>query len=330
MLSRRKVLSGAALGPLALALAAQAADPVRVTVGVLPFGTVLWEVETIRRAKLDQANGFAFEPVKLASNEAARIAFQAGQVDTIVTDLLWAARLRNEGRRVKFLPYSATEGGVMVPPGSSIRGVADLSGKRIGVAGGALDKSWLLLRAHARERAGLDLATAAMPAFGAPPLLANKLESGELDAALLYWNYCARLEAKGYRRLIGAGDIAQSFGLEGEIALIGYIFDESILQRRADILDAITTASGAAKALLARSEPAWAAIRPLMSAEDDATFEALRRYFLEGVPERPVTVERADAERLYAVLAKLGGEKLVGPGTSLPQGLYWGDARDHG
>ena len=323
MLSRRDVLALGMVAPMA----AQAASPLVIKVGTLPFGTVSWEAETVRRAGLDVAENFVLEPIRLAANEAARIAFQAGQADAIVTDLLWAARLRNEGRKVRFLPFSSTEGAVMVPPNSPIQGVEGLAGKRIGVAGGALDKSWVLLKAHALDRVGLDLASAAVPAYGAPPLIAQKLEAGELDAALLYWNYCARLEPKGFRRLIGAGEIARSFGLEGDIALLGYIFNESILERRGDIMDAFARTSRAAKRLLATSEAAWDAVRPLMQAEDDATYQSLKRAFLDGIPGRPVAAERADAERLFAVLARLGGERLVGPGTGLPSGLYWGEER---
>ena len=75
---------------------------------------------------------------------------------------------------------------------------------------------------------------------------------------------------------------------------------------------------------------AWTAIRPLMEAEDEATFQTLRRYFLDGEPSRPIAAERADAETLYAVLRTLGGEKLVGSGTGLPAGLYWGEGRSPG
>ena len=62
-----------------------------------------------------------------------------------------------------------------------------------------------------------------------------------------------------------------------------------------------------------------------MSAEDETTFLALKRYFIEGIPRRSIPDERADAERLFSVLARIGGEKLVGPGESLPAGLYWND-----
>jgi NitT/TauT family transport system substrate-binding protein len=293
--------------------------------GILPFGTVAWEAETIRRAKLDEAAGYRLETLRLANNDAARVAFQAGQVDLIVSDLLLAARLRNEGRALKFLPFSATEGALMVRPDSAVHSVGDLKGKRIGVAGGALDKSWLLLNAYVQERAGFDLKADAMPAYGAPPLLNSKLETGELDAALLYWQFCARLEAKGFRRLIGAGEITRAFGLDGEIALLGYIFDEALADRSPDLVEGFAASSRRAKHILSTSDEAWAAIRPMMEAEDDATFRVLKRYFIEGIPRRPIEVERADAERLYAVLSRLGGEKLVGAGSELPDNLYWGE-----
>ena len=326
MMSRRHLLLAGLLVPRL----AHAADRPVLRVGILPFGTVSWEVATIRGGGLDEAAGFRLEPVRLATNDAARIAFQAGQADLIVTDLLLAARLRNEGRRVKFVPFSATEGAVMVPPGSPIRSVADLAGKRLGIAGGALDKNWALLKAHARERDGLELESAATVAFGAPPLLAAQLEAGQLDAALLYWNFCARLDAKGCRRLIGAGDIARSFGLQGEIALIGYMFDEALAEREPGVIERFVETSRAAKRILAGDDAAWAAVRPLMGAEDEATFQALRRAFVEGIPGRPLAAEQSDAERLYAVLRTLGGEKLVGPGAALPIGLYWGDNRKSG
>jgi NitT/TauT family transport system substrate-binding protein len=298
-----------------------------VKVGVLPFGTVSWETETIRRNGFDTANGFRLDEIKVASSDAARIAFLAGAVDTIVTDLLWAARLRADGRNVRFLPFSATEGGVMVAARSPIRHVRDLAGRSIGVAGGPLDKSWLLLRAFAQQEAGFDPAQKSSPVFGAPPLLSHKLEAGELEAALLFWNFCARLEPKGFRQVLPAGDIARALGVEGDIALLGYAFDED---RIADprIMADFAAASRRAKALLASSDAAWTAVRPRMQADDDATFATLKRYFIAGVPTRDAAAERADAERLYAILERLGGEKLVGPAKALPPGLYADTGRD--
>ena len=79
----------------------------------------------------------------------------------------------------------------MAPKDSPIRGLADLAGRSIGVAGGPIDKSWLLLRAAALRK-GLDLAKTARPSYGAPPLIAEKFAQGETDVALEFWNFCAR------------------------------------------------------------------------------------------------------------------------------------------
>ncbi|KQP51350.1 MULTISPECIES: ABC transporter substrate-binding protein [unclassified Methylobacterium] len=330
MLSRRELLATASLWSLAGSLAGSlavarpaVAAPRSVSVGSLPFGTVSWEAAVIKARGLDAANGFSLDVVKLAGNDAARIAFMGGQVDTIVGDLLWAARLGNDGRPVRFMPYSTTEGSLMVAAGSGIASLKDLAGKRLGVAGGPLDKNWLLLKAQARDVAGIDLESVANVAFGAPPLLALKLEQGELDAGLLYWTYCARLEPKGFRRLIGADEIMRGFGATGSIALIGYLFDAGTVKAKPEAIAGFARASKAAKALLATDPSAWEIVRPLMSAEDAPTFEALKRDFLAGIPQRALDTERSDGERLYGVLARLGGERLVGAGKTLPAGLYF-------
>jgi ABC-type nitrate/sulfonate/bicarbonate transport system substrate-binding protein len=82
------------------------------------------------------------------------------------------------GDNLVFYPYSSALGAVMVPANSPIKGIADLKGKKLGVAGGPLDKSWLLLQALAR-RSGIDLKTEAAIAYGAPPLLTQKALQGE-------------------------------------------------------------------------------------------------------------------------------------------------------
>ncbi|MDI4665698.1 ABC transporter substrate-binding protein [Xanthobacter autotrophicus] len=331
MLTRRRmlalsagVLSGAAVLP---ARAATAAGP-PLRLGLLQFGTGAWEIAAMTALGLDAAHGVALVPQRFATNDAGRIAFQAGAVDAILSDLLWAARVKAEGRDLVYLPFSSAEGAVMVPAGSPINTVADLAGKRLGVAGGALDKSWLMLKAHAQAQAGLDLQSAAQPVFAAPPLLAAELEQGHLDAALLYWTFCARLEPKGYRRLVSVEDLVRSFGVPREPTLVGYVFDGTFARANPETVAAFARASRATKAALAgedpaRTEAAWAAARREMQAPDEATFAALRRGFIAGVPRLSPAEEEAAAAQLYAVLARLGGERLVGPATRLPPDLYF-------
>lgn len=316
-LSRRAVVAGS-VATLTFSRA-RAADMPVFKVGTLPFGTAHWAIKTITDNGFDTAAGIKVENVPLASNEAARIAFLSGSVDAIVNDLLFAARLKAEGRPILFLPYSATEGAIMVAAGSPIRAIADLKGTSIGVAGGPLDKSWLLLRAAAKKDAGLDLTTDARPVFGAPPLLAAKVERGELDCGLLYWTYCARLQAKGYRQVVSVEEIVASLGAKGRIALVGFLLQDGA---KTVVLEAFGKAARQGENRLAGEPAAWTAIRPLMQAPDEATFEALRQAFLHGIPHKPRAEEIADAQAFFAIVAKLGGAALVGDATSLPANLY--------
>jgi len=61
------------------------------------------------------------------------------------------------GRNLLYVPYSSSVGAVMVAVGSGIKSLADLKGKKIGVAGRPLDKSWLLLQGIAKQEHDFDL-----------------------------------------------------------------------------------------------------------------------------------------------------------------------------
>ncbi len=60
-----------------------------------------------------------------------------------------------------------------------------------------------------------------------------------------------------------------------------------------------------------------------MKAPDAATFAALQKGFIAGVPRGSFQEEKAAAEQLYGVLAELGGARLVGRAKTLPTDLYW-------
>ena len=222
-----------------------------------------------------------------------------------------------------FVPYSTSVGAIMVPPGSDIATLADLKGKTIGVAGGPLDKSWLMLRGLAEGKAGFDLAGQTTQAFAAPPLLAEKLRQGELDAAINYWHYNARLEAEGYRMLVSAQEAAATLGAGGDISAIGYVFDETWANDNVESVLGFVKASRDAKALLETSEAAWERLKPMMKASDEAVFDTLVKRYRQGIPSRPIAEEEADTARIYDYLARVGGEKLVGKAKVMAPGTFW-------
>ena len=326
MLDRRWLLATMLVASLAAVLPGQAraaAENIGVLrLGVLGFGTVNWELDVIKHHGLDEERSFTLAVEGFAGNQATKVALQGDAVDGIVSDWFWVSRQRAEGQNFVFIPYSSTVGALMTPPDSDIRSLEDLKGRKIGVAGGELDKSWLLVQAVARERHGIDLADEVEAIFGAPPLLNEKIETGELDAVLNYWHFCARLEAKGYDRLIGVNDAAKELGIASDVPQLGYVFHEDFANENPELIEAFADASRAAKALMQTDEE-WERLREKTKAADDATLETLKARFQEGIPLSWGEVERADAAALYDLMAKLGGEELVGSSPVLVDGTFW-------
>ncbi len=305
------------------ALLLTAAVAARMRLGLVQFGTAQWVVETIRRRGLDARHGLSLQPRILASTEAGRIALMAGGADIVVADWPFAAAQRAAGTPLCFAPFSTSLGGIMVPAASPVRSLADLAGRRLGVAGGPLDKSWLLIQAAAKASVGTDLATAAHVVYGAPPLLAAKLTGGELDAVLTFWTFAARLEAQGCREVISVNDCAGLLGLTRLPPMVGFVFHESWARDNLAAVNGFFAAVTEAERLLAGDDAAWGLVRPLMDAPDPALFAALRRRFLAGIAVPPAAEQARDAAAVLAVLLRAGGKRATGGVTELPPGLFW-------
>lgn len=313
-------LAGAALA-LALTAGAVLAETPVLRAQVLKFGTVNWELDTIERNGFDTANGFDLEVTGVAGSSAAQVAFQAGETDVIVSDWLWVARQRAAGHDFVFLPYSKAVGGVMVPAGSSAKTLGDLDGARIGIAGGPLDKSWLILQAYAAQEHGMDLKAATEQVFGAPPLIYKTALDGDLEAGINFWHWQAKMDAAGMRKLIDVADAARALGLDPETPLLGYVLKGELAREHPELVAGLSAASRAAKDLLASDPSAWEALRGRIKPANETEFEALKAGFIAGIPA-PGPVDEDAAAKMLAVMAKLGGSDLVGDATTMPDGVF--------
>lgn len=300
---------------------AQAAGPLRV--GALKFGTVNWRLQVIQEQGLAAAHGVELEIIPLASPGAGSISLQGGGADVIVTDWLYVARQRGTGQALSFAPYSLAVGDLVVNPDAGIESLTDLVDKRVGVAGGPLDKSWLLLQAYSKQVLGLDLKAQVEPNFAAPPLLNELMLSGELPAVLNYWHFSARLQAAGMRPLIGVAQILPALGVEASVPLLGWVFHEDWATANRETLTGFLQADREAALLMRDDDALWEALRPLMKAADQATFEFLKAAYRAGIPGEFGETEQAAAAQVYSILADIGGPELVGDATSLPDGTFW-------
>ncbi|SDH95330.1 ABC transporter substrate-binding protein [Alloyangia pacifica] len=316
----KRFLTALALGCVT-AMSAAAQDLPVVRAAVLKIGTVNWELSTIVENGLDEKHGFTLEMVPYADNGATRIAVEGGEADMAVADWIWVARQRAEGKDYVVVPYSRAVGGLLVPEGSDVETLADLKGGKIGIAGGPLDKSWLILRAFAQQEYGMDLKADTEQVFGAPPLIFKSGLSGDYAGAINFWHFLAKMKAAGMRELISVETAAEALGLDPDVPLLGYYFKGDFLSDHAGLAQSFFEASRDAKDLLAQDPAAWEALRPQMNAGDDAQFEQLRDDWLAGVPARgPVDAEAAG--KLLSLMAELGGAELVGQASRVPDGLF--------
>jgi NitT/TauT family transport system substrate-binding protein len=297
------------------------ADMPVLKASVLKFGTVNWELDVITHNGLDEKHGFDLQVQGVAGGSAAKVAFQGGEADVIVSDWLWVARQRAAGKDYVFIPYSRAVGAVMVPGDSAAQSLADLKGGKIGIAGGPLDKSWLILQAYAEKELGVDLAEDTEQVFGAPPLIFKTALQGELSGAINFWHFLAKMEASGMKPLITVEEAATALGLDPKTPLLGYVLKGDMLRDHPELVQAMASASRDAKDLLAVDDAEWDRLRPRMKAKTDAQFDALKAGFRAGIPD-PGPVDEGAAQKMLSLMAELGGSDLVGDAVDLPDGVF--------
>jgi len=320
---RRSLLLTPLMAGLPVGAARAASPPIRV--GTLRFGSVAWELDVMRAHGLDRAAGVTVEPVEFAAAQAAQVALQAGRVDMVVQDWLWVSRQRASGADWTLSPTSSALGAVMAPSASPVQTVADLRGRQLGIAGSPLDKSWLLLRAYAQQAIGLDLDQAVTKSFGPPPLLAEQMTAGRLDAVLTYWPFAARAEAAGLRRVLAMEDAVEALGVPQNVSFlgvpfVGWVFSDTFAARNAAAVQAFIEASARARSILVDSDAEWERIAPLTGSSGPDELARLRAWYRRGAPARWNLEATAP---LYDVLASIGGPALVGSAAHLAPGTFW-------
>jgi len=303
------------------------AEVTQIRVGVLAFGTVNWELDTVKYHGLDKKHGVELLVTKLANKNAGAIALQGGSVDAIVTDWLWVSRQRSTGSDYSFVPHSVAVGGLMVRPDSGIKTLNDLRGHKLGIAGGPVDKSWLMLRAFMKKTIGTDPREIVEPTFAAPPLLNKIMLKGDIPAVLNFWHYNARLKAAGMTELVTVDEMLPVLGVKRKPPLIGWVFSENWAAENASTIEGFLQSLRQAKKIMATSDAEWDRLRPLTKAKSDEVLMALRDAYRAGIPASFGDDDVAAATQLFATLAKYGGRDLVGDSDKLAPGTFWSGFR---
>lgn len=307
---------------LGYTVAGFASDKTLLRIGVQASGTLAWELQILQSAEQVKNSGFKIEAFPVANSEAGKIALQSGAVDIIVSDWIWVSRMRSDGSDFTFFPYSNTSGSLLVSGNSPIKSLADLKGKKLGIAGGELDKNWLLLQALGQKQ-NIDLNAGVEKVFGAPPLINEQLKQGRIDAALNYWHFGAKLEAQGYRQLIDGKGILKNLGIEENVPALGYVFKESWADKHKAELNSFFQAAINAKHRLCTSGSDWEKILPLTQTDDPAVQNKLHQRYCEGEINAWGEPEHKAAERIHALLRKISDNQLTGKSMQIQPGTFW-------
>lgn len=300
---------------------AYALDKIRV--GVLAYGTVNWELKVMQLNKIAQNNGIELEVKKLASKNGVSIALQAGAVDVIVSDYIWVSRQRASGADFTFYPYSKAIGGIYVRPELNINNVMDLKDNNLGISGGAVNKTWLITRAYTKFKYGKDLKKLVNPTFAAPPILNKKVLDKSLAGAINFWHYNAKLKAQGMKELIDLKTMLSEMDIKNDSPLIGWVFSEKFAKQNKKTINAFLQSSYETKKLLNNSDEQWLTIKKSMKAKNKDIYKALVKGYRDGIPKTFGADEKLAAKKVFDILVKEGGSKLVGNSKTLEKGTFW-------
>ncbi|MFM7085028.1 MAG: ABC transporter substrate-binding protein [Hyphomicrobium sp.] len=284
----------------------------KLRIASVKFGSLSWLLETIKAEGLDKKYGLTIEIVETATNASTPVALYGGNADIVVTDWPWVLRQRAMGEKLRFSPFSASLGAVMVANSSSIHALSDLKGKKLGVAGTATDKSWLLIRAFSRSKLGGDLADWVTPQFGSAPLLNEQLRSSKIDGVLNFWTYTARLEAQGYRKVISMADVLSELGVYPQPALVGFVWNERLETEMLEAIRGFLLSVQDANKLLLETNGPWKRLQDQMKVTDENEFQLLIKAYRSGVRGYWTNTDMQAAEKIFAILNTLEKEELVG------------------
>jgi NitT/TauT family transport system substrate-binding protein len=230
LLAGLALLSSIALIPPANAgetIQAYKGDGGKVRLLANPAGTNSFIPAVMQKYKLDAKYGFELQVVPAVNPQAMLTAVQAGGAE--IGNVFWSdiARWRNAGVKVIGIsPMLAWADFAVVPESSSIRTLADLKGKKLGVTG-RNSLNFVVMRAAAQRNFGFDLEKEAVIHEGSVSLLRGLLEQGQLDAAEMYNSLAPAMFASGkFRPLAQIRELIVQLGLPDAPFLL-YMCDQN-------------------------------------------------------------------------------------------------------
>lgn len=293
---------------------AVAQDALTIQVGQQATGTFSWITHAIDYYGLDEKYNLDIQEEVFASKPATQLAIQAGEVDVVVDDFIGAVTMRQAGVPVRAIwPFSKATGGVVVPADSEVQTVEDLQGHSI-AASSLGDKSILILRAYMVSEYGYDPQDEGMVLQAAAPLMQGLLDEGEIDAAIPYWHFVARMVGTGeYRDVQLISDLLAEMGFRDDLPILVVVGREGA---NPEAVTAFLAAMQEAIQLMKEDtdDGIWQSIldNELYSLPDPSVFPSVRARWEAGIPSEWTPEMIDELVELVDQLVDVAGPDVVG------------------
>jgi NitT/TauT family transport system substrate-binding protein len=311
-MTRDKLLTAVAALLLCLAGAAGAADKVKVLV---LEGSQLFPVQIMQTKGIAAKHGIEMDVTRVASPTASYTVMQSGDFHIGFGGWMSIAVLRAKGFKLTNV-YSMVgyTNEVLVKADSSIKTMADLKGKRLGLFGGANAATSWLFRVLAVKHFGFDPNKDGKIHFGAPPLLVGMLEQGELDAVLILDPFITQmLESGKFRSIASIGDIwRQKSGQEP--MLVSVTVNEPWAKANPQIVKRFVVAFREALIYLKTRPEVWPEIAQSMKIRTEKGMKQLHERTANAIITR---WDRKFIEDQYAYAAEL--YRTFGGASDIPE-----------
>jgi len=293
-------------------------------------GSPRYLLYAIKRFGLDHDHGFHLDVALVTDElesgmETIRHRLDEGGTDLVDTDYISVARERAAGANVVAVhPYGRTVGGLVAPEGTAIAGLADLSGKRIGVTR-RLDKNWILTRAACREYHGFDPdETATLVEADSRDDLTRLIREGEVDAGFQFWPLVPELTRTGpYVEVFAVSELVQRLAeTDRKLPIATFLTGESYLRDHPEAVRGFGAAARDGVDRLLADDDLWVAIGDRLMRTDDSTVVRAVRDGWRDMVVRDWDAARVDGMyRLFDHLQAVAGADALGV-EAIPDGTF--------
>ena len=293
-----------------------------ISVGVLKFGTINWEMDVIKHHKLDIQSGYKLNIVPLASKNAAAVALQSKSVDIIMTDVFWVAKQQAMQKPYQLYPTTKLTGGIYARAEQNRVTFTQwlAQNPQLGIAGGQYDKNWLVTQAYL-QKLGLSKENLQLK-FAAPPLL-NRMMQNQNDAAVInFWHYTTRLKTLGFEPIIDTDEMLKALNINADLPMLGWAFHEDFANNNSALLTQFLYSSHKAKQILLTSKLEWQRIKRLTKAENEDVFIQLQKDYPKTLLRSFAEAETDSFVHAYTIFAEVLKIQL-----EFPADVFWSQAK---